>query len=263
MGDSGRIAQDDWVTVGEYTDASSAAIVSRRLTQEGVPNRLWTSPRPGGENYIWVRRESLQAAERILSEPALPEDELTALALQDPPPDDFITPEGRPPAPASNGTDPVVRSAAVFPRWLIAAALIGVVALLLAYLPRVSSHEVDRQSSPDGRAVALLLEVPRDAAGAHSYKVCLQWTTALPPQAGDCGREVAYLAGIPADGAARPVTLLWTTDSQLEIRYGEARTVDVYQPMVVWGSRYARFARKPAILVRAVQTGPSAPASHR
>jgi len=262
MGDSGRIAEDDWVTVGEYTDASSAAIISRRLTQEGVPNRLWTSPRPGGENYIWVRRESLQAAERILSEPALPADELTALALKDPPPDDFITPAGAP-APASSLSDPVVRSVAALPRWLIAAAFISAVAVLVAYLPRISSHEVDRRPSPDGRAVAILLEVPRDAAGAHSYKVCLQWTTPLPAPASECSREVAYLAGIPADGSSRPVTLLWSTNSQLEILYTEARSVDIYQPVVVWGSRYARFARTPAIFVRAVQSAPPASASPR
>jgi hypothetical protein len=83
----------DWVSVGQYSDPMSALVVSKRLSDEGVPNRIWTPPRSAGESYIWVPPESADVAKRILAEPAVSEAELTALALKDPPPDDFETSE--------------------------------------------------------------------------------------------------------------------------------------------------------------------------
>jgi hypothetical protein len=71
----------------------SALLNSRRLSDEGVPNRIWSPPRSPGESYIWVPAESADAAKRILEQPAVSETELTALALNDPAPDDFDIPE--------------------------------------------------------------------------------------------------------------------------------------------------------------------------
>jgi hypothetical protein len=80
----------DWVSVGEYADAYSAGIVSKRLTTEEVPHRIVTSglPRGGPIRWIWVPPEWVDKAKEVLSHDAVPDDELTKLALNYPPPDD-------------------------------------------------------------------------------------------------------------------------------------------------------------------------------
>ena len=250
------------MTVGQYSDPLSAGIVSKRLSEEGIPNRIYTPLRSSGECYIWVAPESVEAAKQILSQPAVPEEELTALAMKDPAPDDFVTTNSETRAHATRVQNPIARPSAAPVGWLLALLLIGVVVVLVAYLPRKSSgFEVARQRSPDGWAQATLMEVPEDAADAHSYKVCVQLGTSPQTRPGYCYREVAYLAGVPNDGGSRPVALVWTTASQLEIRYTSARSVHIYQPVLVWGSRYAPSASKPAIIVRAVQSGAQAPSS--
>jgi hypothetical protein len=98
---------------------------------------------------------------------------------------------------------------------------------------------------------AVLMEIPQDAAGAHSYKVCLQAWNTSHSQPGYCYKdEVAYLAGVRG-GSSRPVALVWTTPSDLEIRYTNAASVHLYRPIVATGSRYGA---RPVITVRLVQT---------
>ena len=90
-----RTTADEWVSVGAYPDVESAQAVSGRLFVEGVQNRL-VAQEPGGPLFgvlgewsILVPPESVEAAKRILAEPAPSDAELTALALESPPPDDF------------------------------------------------------------------------------------------------------------------------------------------------------------------------------
>jgi hypothetical protein len=86
---------NDWVSVGEYSNFESAQAVSGRLSVEGVQNQVVSADPAGplfgamGEWSILVPPESAEAAQRILAERAISDAELTALALQDPPPEDF------------------------------------------------------------------------------------------------------------------------------------------------------------------------------
>jgi hypothetical protein len=100
------MADNNWISVGEYSNLESAEAVAGRLTVEGVENQV-VSADPGGplfgamgEYSILVPPESVQAAKRILLEP-IGDAELTALALEDPPPDDFDSsasaPDGKTP----------------------------------------------------------------------------------------------------------------------------------------------------------------------
>ena len=88
------MAKDDWLTVGEYSNAASARVAAGLLTSMGVAHRVWPSPQlmpgadPSGDFYIWVAPEFADEAKRILSESALSDEELTKLALKEPPPDD-------------------------------------------------------------------------------------------------------------------------------------------------------------------------------
>jgi hypothetical protein len=89
------MADNDWVSVGEYSNFESAEVVSGRLSMEGVQNRV-VSPEPAaplygamGEWSILVPSDCVDAAKRILSEDPIDDAELAALALKDPPPDDF------------------------------------------------------------------------------------------------------------------------------------------------------------------------------
>jgi hypothetical protein len=88
------MAEKDWVSVGEYSNLQSAAVVAGRLSVEGVQHRV-VSAEPGGplfgalgEYSILVPPECVEAARRILSE-QIAAAELAALALKDPPPDNF------------------------------------------------------------------------------------------------------------------------------------------------------------------------------
>lgn len=235
----------DWISVGRYLDPVSASLVSKRLSDEGVPNRIWMPPRSLGEAYIWVPPESAEAAKRIIAQPAVPEAELTDLALKDLPPDDFDVPETEHRRAFSR---PPTSHAVLF---LVVLLGIGLLAALLQYNPKIPSHEIARQQSPDGLAEAVLIEVPRDAAGAHSYKACVQLTNGLPLALSDC-REIVYLAGVSSDRVSQPVTLVWKSSSELEIRYVSATSVHVHKPAAVLGSQ--RYPRNAPIFVRAVPT---------
>ena len=107
MANPQNTADDEWVSVGAYPDVESAQVVSGRLSVEGVENRL-VSREPGGPLFgvlgewsVLVPPESVEAAERVLAEPPLTDAELTALALEDPPPDDFDASATSPGDPAS------------------------------------------------------------------------------------------------------------------------------------------------------------------
>jgi hypothetical protein len=81
---------EDWLSAGEFDNGASAAVVSARLTSEGIPNRIVPSGlySAGAMWSVWVPPEWIQKAKALLSQDAVPEDELTKLALGYPPPDD-------------------------------------------------------------------------------------------------------------------------------------------------------------------------------
>ncbi len=80
----------DWISVGEFANSASAEVESTRLTIEGVPHRIMPSAFPIRDPtcWIWVPPEWVDKAKELLSHDAVPEDELTNLALSYPPPDD-------------------------------------------------------------------------------------------------------------------------------------------------------------------------------
>jgi hypothetical protein len=84
------MSDQDWVSVGEFENLTSAAVVSKRLNIEGVPHRIVTSPLPYRVPtcWIWVPPEWHDKAKRILAKNAVSDSELTAEALSYPPPDD-------------------------------------------------------------------------------------------------------------------------------------------------------------------------------
>lgn len=195
--------------------------------------------------------ESLGAPEANSAEPPISEAELTALALKDPPPDEFKGPE-------ANQKNPIAAPSGTRVVWLIGALAAGLLGALFVYSSRTQSHEVARQRSPDGNGDAILMEFSGDAAETHSYKVCMQRPSGIKFVPNNC-REVAYLGGVGAKGGIQPVTLIWATSSQLEIRYVNASAVHVYQPVFTWGSARARYVTRVAnirpITIKAVQTG--------
>jgi hypothetical protein len=78
-----------WISVGEFANAFSARAVSQRLTVEEVPHKIETTGlRSDPTCWIWVPPEWANKAKEILSSDAVPEDDLTKLALSYPPPDD-------------------------------------------------------------------------------------------------------------------------------------------------------------------------------
>lgn len=135
--------------------------------------------------------------------------------------------------------------------WLFVVTVCGLVVCFLVYVPRITGYEVARTRSPDAWNYAVLMEIPRDAAGAHSYKVCMQRASTQVTLA-TCD-EIAYLGGVTTINASHPVSLVWTTSSQLEIRYTNAAAVHIYKPVYVSGSR-RRPALHPPIFITAVRS---------
>jgi len=86
---------NNWVSIGEYPNFESADVIAGRLSVDGVLNRVVSADPAGplfgavGEFAVLVPSESLEAAQRILAESPIPDEDLTALALKHPPPDDF------------------------------------------------------------------------------------------------------------------------------------------------------------------------------
>jgi hypothetical protein len=115
-----------------------------------------------------------------------------------------------------------------------AAVVIGVVGLrLLINRVAVQSTEISAVRSPDGRAYAVLLDIPQDARGAHSARVCLS-RSRIRLYAQSICTDVAYLSGVPASDSQLGINLEWTSSTELEIRYREAAAVHLYHPTFVW-----------------------------
>jgi len=80
---------EDWLSAGEFANGYSAAVVSARLTSEGIPNRIVTSGFIRDPTCsVWVPPEWIEKTKALLSQDAVSEDELDKLALSYPPPDD-------------------------------------------------------------------------------------------------------------------------------------------------------------------------------
>src|SRR5580700_3048453 len=143
---------------------------------------------------------------------------------------------------------------------LITLAVVGALAAFIVYVPSITSQEVGRVSSPDGTVDAVLLEVPRDAAGMRSYKVCLRRPNGLPTAAAAC-KEIVYLAGVSTSDVSQPVKLVWTAPRQLEVRYATATSVHIYKPVFTWRTCWlgpcGSYASNLPILISAVQTNNS------
>jgi hypothetical protein len=69
----------------------SAKVASGRLARENIPNAVSRHAFSSGLYYLRVPPESLDAAKQVLEANAnFDEDELKRLALQEPPPDDYV-----------------------------------------------------------------------------------------------------------------------------------------------------------------------------
>jgi hypothetical protein len=87
------VANDDWITVGDYPDEACLRVASALLTAMKIPYRIWPTSRRAlaqlGQPYIiYVAPDLADEAKRILSESEISDAELAALALASPPPDD-------------------------------------------------------------------------------------------------------------------------------------------------------------------------------
>jgi hypothetical protein len=126
--------------------------------------------------------------------------------------------------------------------WSIGTGAAIVVLGLLTSRVTIQSAEISAARSPDGAADAVLLDVPRDAHGAHSAKVCLR-RSATPTYGQSSCTGIAYLSGVPASDRELGIHLEWQSSTELEIRYREATAVYLYYPTFIWpnvGSRTFR-----------------------
>jgi hypothetical protein len=143
--------------------------------------------------------------------------------------------------------------------WVIAFAVVGVAVGWYASSQRVTSFEVARQRSPDGMAVAVLMDV-RDGPSIRGYRVCMQRPSAIKITTANC-REVAFLGGVTGVVDLHPsINLVWTSPSRLEIRYANASSVHIWRPVFAWGGarysgNYRGSSSSPVIYVQAVQMG--------
>jgi hypothetical protein len=119
--------------------------------------------------------------------------------------------------------------------WSIGAAVVvGILGLrLLIDRVTVQGKEVSAIRSPDGSVYAVLLDVPQDAHGAHSARVCLR--RSLPrPYAHSVCTDIAYISGVPAGDNQLGIQLHWTSSTELEIGYRDATSAYLYRPTYVW-----------------------------
>lgn len=121
----------------------------------------------------------------------------------------------------------------------------------------VESAEILALRSPDGAADAVLLDVPRDAHGAHSARVCLRRSATPTIRQPSC-TGIAYLSGVSASDRELGMHLEWRSSTELEIRYREATAAYLYYPTFIWpnvGTRSFRAAQSlMPIHVRLVRT---------
>lgn len=123
--------------------------------------------------------------------------------------------------------------------WLIGAGFAIVGLGLLTNRVTVQSAEIAGARSPDGAADAVLLDVPRDAHGAHSARVCLRRSTTPAYGQSNC-TAIAYLSGVPTSDRELGIHLEWQSSTELEIQYRDATAVYLYYPTFIWpnvGSR--------------------------
>lgn len=131
--------------------------------------------------------------------------------------------------------------------WWAIGTGVAIVALgLLTSRATIQSAEISAARSPDGAADAVLLDVPRDAHGAHSARVCLRRSTTPAYGQSRC-TGIAYLSGVPTSDRELGIHLEWQSSTELEIRYREATAVYLYYPTFIWpnvGSRtFRRYAQ--------------------
>ena len=119
--------------------------------------------------------------------------------------------------------------------WSIGAAVVISIAGLTLLINRVTvqSTEIASARSPDGAAYAVLLDVPQDARGAHSARVCLR-RSAIQTYGQSVCPSIAYLSGVPASDSQLGIHLEWKSSTELEIRYLEATAVYLYYPTFIW-----------------------------
>ena len=119
--------------------------------------------------------------------------------------------------------------------WWSITAFVAVVGLgVLTNRASVQSAEILASRSPDGATYAVLLDVPRDAHGAHSASICLRKSVIPDHGALSCTAAIAYLSGVPANDPQLGVHLEWRSSTELEIRYREAANVYLRYPMFFW-----------------------------
>jgi hypothetical protein len=143
----------------------------------------------------------------------------------------------------------------------VALVVVGTIVAIAIFVPSTSFQLAGRVTSPDGSTEATLIAM--EAKEARGYKVCFRRPSARPLNMKRC-TEVAYVRVLAANGESEPVTLIWRSPSQLEIRYTPAVAVHVYTPVFAWGALRELGAsagygnRLPEIFVRAVPIGESA-----
>jgi hypothetical protein len=172
--------------------------------------------------------------------------ERTAFALKDSPPGDFNGSDAKRQSRSRSSRTRIVRLLGI-----LSVALLGA---LFIYFSRIQTYEIARQVWPDGTGDAILMGFSADTGEYRRYEVCMQ--RPIGSKVVRC-QEVAYLGGVPTETAVPPITLVWITPSQLEIRYVSASSVHVYQPMFVWSSaRYASRGRSfRPLQIKAVKAG--------
>jgi len=97
----------------------------------------------------------------------------------------------------------------------------------------IQGNEISATRSPDGAADAVLLDVPQDAHGAHSARVCLRRSLPRPYGQSACS-DIAYISGVLASDSQLGVHLQWASSADLEIMYRDATSAYLYRPTFVW-----------------------------
>jgi len=218
------MATEGWVSVGECESETAADTQAAALSVAGVPNELIRDQAAGiarsPGSWIWVPPEWVERARAILDEQAVPESELAAQALSYPEPEHELAEQ--------SGPFVVDRRPLLLTILAVAAAVLGVRMMLGEVATR--SEEIAVSPSPDGRTDAALLEIQKDAHGAHALRVCLRVHAQRAVPLARCA-DVAYLSGVPRAGEQHGVQLVWVDSTRLEIRYAAADAATLYMPV--------------------------------
>jgi hypothetical protein len=77
------MADEDWVSVGQFDAVMAASIAAVRLEAAGIPSRIGRSPALGPTDcLISVPADRAEAAKRLLASSAEPQEEPSALVLK-------------------------------------------------------------------------------------------------------------------------------------------------------------------------------------